>query len=523
MKTISNKKIVIKGDPELSSREKLEQIRTGKKIKRTKGSLENKKVIMAQKSGMLITAKETKETFEESEVKRRKRNYVMYESKIGSERNLEITKFLKDQPKAKPKPKPKREVVPRIEEKIVTHKKRREYLDNYKYLETKVIKDKNPRKQVLVKHERLGDIVGGFYETKTYQRTVTAHGLPNLNEKSSTITVKHSRNPRFIENKSNLRNARSTSGRGPKSSRSPSPLQDAINSATIINESTKNPQLRGYKTEKRIETFNTRTEFKNRGKGTIKNITIDNSDSRNYRVRDNKPVSRDQKRNSPSPARNTISKISITNVRNINTQTRPEGKIERITSKREVKTPYRRPRDNSPINNKSTNKTSTNWRHTENHQKVKSEIITNKIMTRKEDATKRYETSTEVKYNRNPRKSPKKFSEEEKQKTFSGKFRTKKESFGDNEDLIITNPEKEYADQTISAVKRLKGRLSDNISKQTEIKIEIETLTESKVKDGKKNEVVTKSKVIKINQDKDLYNNSLGDRSSIRKKYKFRK
>lgn len=138
MKTISNKKIVIKGDPELSSREKLEQIRTGKKIKRTKGSLENKKVIMAQKSGMLITAKETKETFEESEVKRRKRNYVMYESKIGSERNLEITKFLKDQPKAKPKPKPKREVVPRIEEKIVTHKKRREYLDNYNILRQKL-------------------------------------------------------------------------------------------------------------------------------------------------------------------------------------------------------------------------------------------------------------------------------------------------------------------------------------------------------------------------------------------------
>ena len=523
MKTISDKKIIIKGDPELSNREKLEQIRSGKKIKRTKGSLENKKVIMAQKTGSLITSKETKETFEETEVKRRKRNYLMYESKIGSERNLEITKFLKDQPKKKEKPKPKREIVPRIDEKIVTHKKRREYLDNYKYLETKVIKDKDPRKQVLVKHERLGDIVGGFYETKTYQRTVTKHGLPNLNEKSSTITVKHSRNPRFVENKSDLRNARSTSGREPKLSRSPSPLQDAINSTTIINETTRNPKLRGYKTERRIETFNTRTEFKNRGKGSIKNITIDNSDTRNYRDRDNKPVPRDQKRNSPSPARNTISKITITNVRNRNTQTKPDGKIERITSKRDVKTPYNRPRDTSPINNKTTNKTSTNWRPTENHQKVKSEIITNTIMTRKDDVTKKYETNTEVKHNKNPRKSPKKLSEEEKQKTFSGKFRTKKESFVDNEDLIITNPEKEYATQTMSAVKRLKGRLSDNLTKQTEIKIEIETLTESEVKDGKKNEVVTKSKVIKINQDKDSYNNSLGDRSSIRKKYKYRK
>lgn len=486
MKTISDKKIIIKGDPELSNREKLEQIRSGKKIKRTKGSLENKKVIMAQKTGLLITSKETKETFEETEVKRRKRNYLMYESKIGSERNLEITKFLKDQPKKKEKPKPKREIVPRIDEKIVTHKKRREYLDNYKYLETKVIKDKDPRKQVLVKHERLGDIVGGFYETKTYQRTVTKHGLPNLNEKSSTITVKHSRNPRFVENKSDLRNARSTSGREPKLSRSPSPLQDAINSTTIINETTRNPKLRGYKTERRIETFNTRTEFKNRGKGSIKNITIDNSDTRNYRDRDNKPVPRDQKRNSPSPARNTISKITITNVRNRNTQTKPDGKIERITSKRDVKTPYNRPRDTSPINNKTTNKTSTNWRPTENHQKVKSEIITNTIMTRKDDVTKKYETNTEVKHNKNPRKSPKKLSEEEKQKTFSGKFRTKKESFVDNEDLIITNPEKEYATQTMSAVKRLKGRLSDNLTKQTEIKIEIETLTESEVKDGKK-------------------------------------
>ena len=101
MKAFVSKERTFKGDAPISKQEKLEQIRSGKKIKRTKSGLERSKVILSKKD-LLITAKETKETFEESEVKRRKRNYIMYESKLGTDKNVEITKI---QHKSQSKPK----------------------------------------------------------------------------------------------------------------------------------------------------------------------------------------------------------------------------------------------------------------------------------------------------------------------------------------------------------------------------------------------------------------------------------
>ena len=55
----------------------------------------------------------------------------------------------------------------RMEEKLVCKKKRKEYLDNYQYLETKDIRESQP---ATVIHERLGDIVGGVYEESSVER-----------------------------------------------------------------------------------------------------------------------------------------------------------------------------------------------------------------------------------------------------------------------------------------------------------------------------------------------------------------
>ena len=154
--------------PPVIDQEKLQRIKTGEQVKTQKGVKENKNIIQGKGTKYHVTQKEEK--FEEAGVKRKKRNYVMYESKLGTEKSTDFRKIM-EAPKLKPKPKPV-EVQPRQEEKIVQKRKRIEYLDNYQYHETKDIKNPNTSKLSIVTHQRLGDIIGGSFEETTYQRTV---------------------------------------------------------------------------------------------------------------------------------------------------------------------------------------------------------------------------------------------------------------------------------------------------------------------------------------------------------------
>ena len=169
-----------------SHQSKLEQIRSGATKKIDLGVKENKGIISGKGGKYQVFEKEKK--FEEAGVKRKKRNYVLYESKLGTEKERNLLKI--NEP-PKPKPKPKVEPRPRVEEKIIQTKKRREYLDNYQYHETKNIKNPNPRRVSVVIHERLGDIVGGVYEESTYQRyTMTDSGRgPKLFSTQTTKTT----------------------------------------------------------------------------------------------------------------------------------------------------------------------------------------------------------------------------------------------------------------------------------------------------------------------------------------------
>ena len=127
---------------------KLEAIKQGKKLKSETGSSENKKVTVT-KSGDKIIAVEKEKKFEEAGVTRKKRNYVMYESKLGTEKETDLTQ-IKAPPKPKPKPKPA-EPRPRVEEKVVMQKKKIEYLDNYQYKETKEFRKADKGQQLLPK------------------------------------------------------------------------------------------------------------------------------------------------------------------------------------------------------------------------------------------------------------------------------------------------------------------------------------------------------------------------------------
>jgi hypothetical protein len=167
---------------------KLEAIKQGKKLKSETGATQNKKVTVT-KSGDKIIAVEKEKKFEEAGVTRKKRNYVMYESKLGTEKETDLTQI-----KAPPKPK-KVEPKPRVEEKVVMKKKRIEYLDNYQYKETKEFRKAD--KGSVVIHERLGGPVGGVYEETSYQKITTSTGAGAGNggalkgtKKTTTTTTK---------------------------------------------------------------------------------------------------------------------------------------------------------------------------------------------------------------------------------------------------------------------------------------------------------------------------------------------
>ena len=260
---------VRQGDPELTTSKKLDQIKTGAKIKRQTGGTEKKDTIISGKNGSKTVVRETEEKFEETAVLRKKRNYVMYESKLGTEKNTEITRIAAPKPAPKPKPKPVREPSPRVEEKIVITKKKREYLDNYQYHETKNIKSKNPRYQVIVEHKRLGDIIGGTFEETSYQRQIFSQGSsrPQIVEQTTTTTATGSAAPKLKANKSEARLVTKTkieSASGPqKTETSSTKTRTTKTTTTTKTESSKPAQSATAKAEKITE-----TTMKRRNEGT---------------------------------------------------------------------------------------------------------------------------------------------------------------------------------------------------------------------------------------------------------------
>ena len=261
-------KTVKKADPELTTSKKLDQIKSGAKIKRQTGGAEKKETIVSGKNGTKTVVHETEEKFEETAVLRKKRNYVMYESKLGTEKNTEITQIAAPKPTPKPKPKPVREPSPRVEEKIVITKKKREYLDNYQYKETKNIKSKNPRYHVIVEHKRLGDIIGGTFEETSYQRQIFSQGSsrPQIVEQSKTQTATGSALPKLKANKSESRLVTKTkieSTSGPKTTETTTTKKRTTTTTTTKTESSKPAQSVTAKAEKIIE-----TTMKRRNEGT---------------------------------------------------------------------------------------------------------------------------------------------------------------------------------------------------------------------------------------------------------------
>ena len=148
-----------------TSAEKLDMIRSGKKKKTVTGFKEKTNITFSNDQGKFIAVEKEKKV-EEAGVTKKKRNFIMFESKLGTERDRDLHKIEGARKTGKPKD--------RVEEKIYTQKKRKEYLDNYQYHETKVLKNSKPDTVI---HQRLGDIVGGtFEEISTKKITIHTRG-----------------------------------------------------------------------------------------------------------------------------------------------------------------------------------------------------------------------------------------------------------------------------------------------------------------------------------------------------------
>ena len=157
----------------------MEIIRSGKRKRSLTGVKENKNIAFENQGGKYV-AIETERKFEEAGVTKKKKNFVMFESKLGTETDIDFTKISG--------PKIQAQIQPRTEERIVQQEPKIEYLDNYQYKETKYF-GKKPRPAVVI-HKRLGDIFGGSSEEYSYQKiTTTTGGNVSSQQQSTTKTT----------------------------------------------------------------------------------------------------------------------------------------------------------------------------------------------------------------------------------------------------------------------------------------------------------------------------------------------
>lgn len=182
----------------ITPEEKMEIIRSGKRKRSLTGVKENKNILFENKGGKFV-AIQTEKKFEEAGVTKKKKNFIMFESKLGTETDVDYTKLSGPKLQAK--------IQQRNEERIVQKSQKIEYLDNYQYKETKVF-GKNPRPATVI-HRRLGDIFGGSSEEYSYQKiSTTTTGIVPVQKQSETkVTTTTTTTKTMKENKSesNLR------------------------------------------------------------------------------------------------------------------------------------------------------------------------------------------------------------------------------------------------------------------------------------------------------------------------------
>ena len=228
---------------------KLAKIKTGVITKKQIGGVNNQKTF--ENKGGKFTITETLKKFEEAGVTKKKKNYVMYSSKLETEKEQNL-KLLQPSVKA------------RNNEKIVQTKKKVEYLDNYKYHETKNIKDNDPKKVSIVTHKRKGDIVGGSYETKTFQKQAmkdSGKGPKLYSSQTTKTTTRKNVSGKQIKTTTKAQRPNTASKTLPTQSKTVKKEVKKISSNTNLKDAPKKPAPSSVKTVKTNTTRTTTTKL----------------------------------------------------------------------------------------------------------------------------------------------------------------------------------------------------------------------------------------------------------------------
>ena len=203
IRAVGFKREAVTPGPAVSSAEKVDFIRKGKKKKTITKYQQNTNVTYRNEGDQIIVVEKEKK-FDETGVARKKRNYVMYESKLGTEKERDWTKIA-----AKKMRKPQ----PRVEDKIVITRKKKQYLDNYQYHETKYIKEPpKPQNTSFVFHQRLSEPVGGTYETITYDRRTIKTNDGALGYRQSSLNTRNKPNRNVPSNLTYNRHLKTQTG-----------------------------------------------------------------------------------------------------------------------------------------------------------------------------------------------------------------------------------------------------------------------------------------------------------------------
>ena len=404
-KSKSTVKKGVSPNPYSTSSKKLDQIRTGK-VESQKISKESKDFVYKGKDGTKISAKVIQEKFEESAVLRKKRNYVMYESKLKTE-NTQIMKI--EAPNSKPRI--FRQPSPRIEEKIIITKKRKDYLDNYQYKESRVYRNPKKKRRALVEHIRLGEIIDGSYETMTYQSQIIHKGDNHSRMKNDKS--KDNMSKTFHQGFKDDQNERKNSRRSASSRSINNPKQEqryTTSTVTVNRRSTSNILSNPNTNSNKI------TKIAPRNRQQIKSDVITNQimysrvmskNQPEYQINTYNPRTR-QPKQQPKKIENSIKKITKTvvkkddnNLRNSNSKRRiePPTKITSITVNKTTKV-----ENNDNLRAKTPKKEEINVKLRPKTPKVKEENNNNLRAKTPKKKEEKEETEIDFKHGKKTRK-----------------------------------------------------------------------------------------------------------------------
>lgn len=536
---------------DISNIDKVELIRSGKQMKKKQSGVETKEVIVHGKN-YIITGIETRNSIDLSTVKKRIKNYVWYESKIGTEKNVDIVNIEKRKGREikTPKQLPQKKPTESIEISGGNKQDENSYLIKVNTRQNQPKRQnqtqrQNPQIQInksyrLTQGQNAQNT--GKYSSRPNQTNQSLYQKRTLQSSSSYNLTPGStiqNNPyRYINPQQNQNypyKLRSEKKVNPNIHN----IGSKLNSYQITKIQPKKREIRtpGPRIYERILIFKKRHDYIDNYQ-YLEDKSIKSNNPRRHSVVIHKSFTNlIDYFNEPNQNQSNYNKITynpklksqqttITSTTRKNNPQYESGEFIR-TSRIGPKTPAVKSFVSSSIVNRRNNQTSTNWKPSDDGRSKKVETIEKQIMSRRVIVPKTYETRTEIKNSTNLRGS---------YQPTNIQTNLRPIKVVNSNKPRIDNLETLNTAQTITSTTKISKMNTEKPSK-IYVKRPIKTSEESNTNFSSFPPENTTNKIIKVqiikkeivddsNTDKKQYSevkldNNLKGRDSIRNKYKF--